>query len=247
MVADFVAVLVLVAEDVDVDVLVGVPVDVLDLVPVDVPVPVELAVPVLVGVELKLAVAEAEPVFVPDVVIVADELLVPVAVELPVLVLVGVVVLVAVEVDVAEPVEVLVGEAVPVAVDVADPVVVEVAEAEPEDELDAMATPTCPPSTCQRYVVAVSETEISDSISPASANVADVSRAVFNPSAAPTTMSPPSAYIRSTKRMPAFVGGARVRVSVVVDVISQIWRSLVTVIVPPFPGSAINFGPRYRS
>lgn len=226
-----------VAEDVEVPVLVGEPVKVLVLVLLDVPVPVELAVPVAVDVLVALAVAEADPVFVPDVVIEADEVLVDVLVPDAVLV----------EVGVDELVPVDVGEAVPVDVDVGLLVVVAVAEDVLVDELDATETPTCPPRTCQRNVVAVSETEIRDSRSPASANVADVSRALLSPSAAPTTMSPPSEYIRSTKRMPAFVGGASVRVSVVVDVISQIWRSLVTVIVPPFPGSAINFGPRYRS
>ena len=119
--------------------------------------------------------------------------------------------------------------ALAVDVDVPVAVAVDVDEAVADDEPDAMAAPTCPPRTCQRNVVAVNETEIKDSRSPASANVADGSRAVLNPAEAVTTMSPPSAYIRSTKRIPGFVGAARTRVSLApTDVISQIWRSLLT-------------------
>lgn len=84
-------------------------------------------------------------------------------------------------------------------------------------------------------------------MSPASAKVALTSRAVLNPLDAVTTISPPSVSIRRTKRIPDLVGFARVRVSVVVDTISQIWRSLETWIVPPLPGSVSTFGPRYRS
>lgn len=203
-----------VAEDVEVPVLVGEPVEVLVLLPLDVPVPVELVVPVAVDVLVALAVAEADPVFVPDVVIEADEVLVDVLVAEDV----------PVDVGVDELVPVDVGEAVPVDVAVELLVVVAVDEDVLVDELDATETPTCPPRTCQRYVEAVSETEISDSMSPASANVADVSRAAFQPAAAVTAMSPPpSVSIRRTKRMPGFVGGAKMRVSPdAPDVISQI-------------------------
>lgn len=218
-VADAVPVDVPVPEDVDVLVLVAEPVDVLVLVGVDVPVPVELAVAVLVDVLLALAVADAEFDLVPDVVMVADEVLVDVLVAEAVLVEVGVLVLVPVDVGEAVAVEVDVAEAVPVDVDV------EVAD----DELDAIAAPSCPPQTCQRNVVAVNETEIRDSRSPASANVALGSRAVLKPAEAVTTMSPPSVSIRRTNRMPGFVGSASVRVSLApTDTISQIWRSLLT-------------------
>uniref|UniRef100_A0A6M3JTW3 Uncharacterized protein n=1 Tax=viral metagenome TaxID=1070528 RepID=A0A6M3JTW3_9ZZZZ len=105
-------------------------------------------------------------------------------------------------------------EIVAVEVEVAVPVEVEVAVAVAVAVLVAIPTPICPSSTCQRYVVAVSDTEISDNRSPASANVALVSRAVFRPPAAPTTIAPPpSVSIRSTKRIPARVGATRVRVS----------------------------------
>lgn len=212
-----VAVLVAVAEPVAVLVLVAVAVFVL----------VALAVAVEVAVAVLLAVALAEPVFVPVVLIVADDVLVEVAVALAVLVEVGVAVLV----DVAVADLVLVDVAVEVAVELEE----------------ATAAPIWPSRTCQRYVVAVSDTEIKDRRSPALANVALVSNAVFRPFAAVTTMSPPSVSIRSTKRMPGFVGFARMRVSVAVEVISQIWRSLFGRMVFPSPGSTITFGPRYRS
>ena len=206
-------------------VLVPVAVAVLVLVGVDVFVLVEVAVLLEVPVAVLLAVALAEPVFVPVVLIVADDVLVEVADDVAVLVEVAVAVLVPVEVGVA------------VLVDVELAVAVEL-------EL-AIAAPIWPSRTCQRYVVAVNDTEISDSRSPASANVALASRAVFSPFSAVTTMSPPSVSIRSTNRMPALVGLARTRVSVAAEVNSQIWRSMFGRIVLPSPGSRRILLPRY--
>lgn len=85
-------------------------------------------------------------------------------------------------------------------------------------------------------------------MSPASANVALVSRAAFRPFSAVTTMSPPSVSIRKTKRIPGFVGLASVLVSLApTEVISQIWRSLFGRMIFPLPGSAMAFAARYRS
>lgn len=191
---------------------------------VAVAVPVDVLVPVLVLVDVALADlladADAEPVLVPVVEIEAE-------LEL-VLVDVAVAVLVPVELALAVLVD------VPVAVAV---------------ELDdAIAAPSCPSQVCQRYVVAVLETEINDNISPASANVALVSNAVFKPFSAVTTISPPSVSIRNTNRMPGLVGLASVRVSFApTDTISQISRSLFGRMVPPLPGSAKTLAARYRS
>lgn len=205
---------------------------------VSVAVPVAVLVSVAVLVEVPVAVAVDVVVPVGEFVLVPDPVAVTVAVA---------------EVDTETD---LVEEAV-VDFDLEDDAVVDfeietdaddVVVADADDV--AMPTPTCPPRVCQRngYVVLSRVTEINDSKSPASANVAVVSSAALKPAAAVTTMSPPSAYIRSTKRMPAFVGAARVRVSAApTEVISQIWRSLLTMIVPPFLGSEMTFGPRYRS
>ena len=123
-----------------------------------------------------------------------------------------------------------------VAVDVAVPVTV------------AIATPFLT-STSQRYVVAVNDTEIIDSMSPASANVATVTKAAFSPFEAVNTMSPPpSVFIRAMKRIPGLVGLTRVRVSFDAPLVSsQTCKSALARIEPPSPGSAMTLGPRYRS
>ena len=193
----------------------------------DVPVPVEVLVLVPVDVLLvdevlvpvELSVAVAE-VVAPLVVAEAED--VDVAVKLPE----------AVVVDV--PVEVAV--AVAVEVDVAVPV-----------EL-AIATPVRS-STSQRNVVAVSDTEIIDSMSPASPNVALTSGTELSPFSAVTTASPPpSVFIRRTNRIPGLVGLARTRVSFEAPVVSsQTCKSALGVMTLPSPGSARSFGPLYRS
>jgi hypothetical protein len=115
---------------------------------------------------------------------------------------------------------VLVDVAVDVAVAVDDAVGVAVALAV------ANATPVLS-STSQRYVVAVSDTEIIDNMSPASANVALTSGTELSPFAAVTTASPPpSVSSRKTNRIPGFVGLARTLVSFDAPVvISQTKRS----------------------
>ena len=134
-------------------------------------------------------------------------------------------VLVLVEEDVAVDVAVGVAVAVPVA--------------------EARATPVCT-RTSQRYVVAVSDTDISDRLSPASANTALVSKAAFNPFATLTVATPPpSVSSRRMNRIPGFVGLARIRVSEDAPVvISQTCRSALGRMVPPLPGSTSFFGPR---
>jgi hypothetical protein len=111
-----------------------------------------------------------------------------------------------------------------VAVDVAVEVAVELDVAVPLAL--AIATPVRS-STSQRYVVAVSETEIIDNISPTSANVALTSGIELRPFAAVTTASPPpSVFMRRTNRIPGLVGLAKTRVSPDAPVvISQTKRS----------------------
>lgn len=198
------------------------PVAVAVAVPVDVLLPV--AVDVLVGVEVE--VLEELPV--------AVALNVPEAVSEPDIDCVLVLELLDVAVD------------VPVPVDVADRVEVDVAVA--VLLADASDAPSWT-STSQRYVVAVSETEIMDSMSPASPNVALFSSATLSPFSAVTTASPPpSVSSRSVKRIPGLVGLARIRVSADAPVvISQTCKSAFGRMVPPLPGSVNCFGPRYRS
>lgn len=156
-----------------------------------------------------------------DEVAVAEALNVPEAVSEPDIDCV----LVLVEEDVAVDVAVGVAVAVPVA--------------------EARATPVCT-RTSQRYVVAVSDTDISDRLSPASANTALVSKAAFNPFATLTVATPPpSVSSRRMNRIPGFVGLARIRVSEDAPVvISQTCRSALGRMVPPLPGSTSFFGPR---
>lgn len=131
----------------------------------------------------------------------------------------------------------------------------EEADADGEDdgdvdgEVDEITVPTFPSSTSQRYEPAEIVTEISDRKSLASANVAVVSSATLRPAEAVTTTSPPpSVFNRTTKRMPAFVGVASVRVSFdAPDTISQICKSAVARMMPASPGSRNSLGPRYRS
>lgn len=146
----------------------------------------------------------------------------------------------------AEDVDVELDVAVAVAVDVAVELAVAVA-----DELDvavpvelAIATPVRS-STSQRNVVAVSDTEIIDSMSPASANVALTSGTELSPFSAVTTASPPpSVFIRRTNRIPGLVGLARTRVSFEAPVVSsQTCKSALGVMTLPSPGSARSFGP----
>ena len=120
------------------------------------------------------------------------------------------------------------------------------AEGEVEGEVEAISVPRFPSRASQRYNPAEIVTEINDRKSLASANVACVSRATLYPAGAVTTMSPPpSVFIRRTKRMPGFVGVARVRVwPDAPEVISQICRSAVARMMPASPGSVNNFGPR---
>jgi hypothetical protein len=141
--------------------------------------------------------------------------------------------------EVLVPVELAVAEAVVVAplveavaddVDVLDElddavvVDVDVDVAVPEEL--AIATPVRS-STSQRYVVAVSDTEIIDNMSPTSAKVALTSGIELSPFAAVTiTSPPPSVFNRRTNRIPGLVGLARTRVSAdALDVISQTKRS----------------------
>jgi len=184
---------------------------------VDEDVPVPDNVAVLVGVEVEVAVADDEALNVPE------------AVSEPEIDCV----LLLVPVAVAVPVPVGVTDEVDVAVDVAVPVAV------------ASAAPSCS-RTSQRYVVAVSETEIIDNESPASANVALTSGTAFNPFEALTTaFPPPSVFNRRINRIPGLVGLARTRVSFEAPVvISQTCKSALARIVPPSPGSAMTFGPR---
>lgn len=260
---------VLVAVPVDVGLLV--PVAVALAVPVEVAlavgllVPVEVIEPLLVPVEVDdpvadaLADAEAEALWVceavsdPEIDHVADELGELVEVELLVLVALpdelgeAVVVPDAVAdlVDVAEALdeEVAVGDAVPVEVAVDDALAVAV------DVLVDRDAATLPSRISQRYVVlATVVTETRDRMSSTSLNVAAVFSATLSPLAADTTRAPPpSVFSRNTKRIPGFVGLARVRVSPLAPTtISQICRSAATWMVPPLPGSAIIFGPMYK-
>jgi len=130
---------------------------------------VEVPVPVVVLVPVALAVVVLVPVElnVADAEVVAP-LVEAVAEEVDVPVELAVVVDVAVELAVV--VDVALNVAVPVAVAIAAPV---------------------RSSTSHRYVVAVNDTEIIDSISPTSANVALTSGTELRPFAAATTMSPP--------------------------------------------------------
>ena len=155
-----------------------------------------------------------------DEVAVAEALNVPEAVSEPDIDCV----LVLVEEDVAVDVAVGVAVAVPVA--------------------EARATPVCT-RTSQRYVVAVSDTDISDRLSPASANTALVSKAAFNPFATLTVATPPpSVFIRRTKRIPGLVGLASTRVSSEAPLVnSQTCKSALGRMVPPLPGSTSSFGP----
>lgn len=183
-----------------------------------------------------MPVADTEVVLVPVDVAVAVEVLdaealnVPEAVSEPdidcVLLLVAVAVAVEVEVPVA------VTDDVDVALDVA--VAVAVATAAPVRT-----------STSQRYVVAVRDTEISDTLSPASANTTVVVSATFNPFAEVTVIAPPpSVRRRKTARIPGLVGLASVRVSADAPLVSShTWRSALARMVPPLPGSVISFGP----
>ncbi len=175
----------------------------------------------LVGVDVEVFVE----------VLVAEALNVPEAVSEPDIDCVLLLVAVDVAVDVAVPV--LLKDDVAVAVAVAVPVA------------EARATPVCT-RTSQRYVVAVSDTDISDKLSPASANTALVSKAAFNPFATLTVATPPpSVSIRRVKRIPGFVGLARIRVSADAPVvISQTCKSALGRMVPPLPGSTNCFGPR---
>ena len=135
-----------------------------------------------------------------------------------------------------------------VAVDVAVDVDVELDVAVAVDVDVDIVTPFLT-STSQRYVVAVNDTEIIDSMSPASANVATVTKAAFSPFEAVNTMSPPpSVFIRAMKRIPGLVGLTRVRVSFDAPLVSsQTCKSALARIEPPSPGSAMTLGPRYRS
>ena len=181
-------------------------------------VPVAVFVLVDVPVALDVLVADAEALNVPEAVSEPDIdcVLLLVAVALPV----------AVDVDVAVALEVELDVAVAVAVEI------------------ATSTPVLT-STSQRYVVAVNDTEINDSMSPASANTAVVPKSAFRPFAAVTVaLPPPSVRSRTMKRMPALVGFASVRVSPDAPVvISQIFKSALARIVPASPGSAMSFGP----
>lgn len=151
-----------------------------------------------------------------------------------------VLVLLDVEVDVAVGVAVDVEVAVPVAEAVDVDVELEVAV--PVDVATAAPVRT---STSQRYVVPVSETEIIDRLSPASAKTLYPASATFNPfSAVTVTVPPPSVFSRRINLIPGLVGLARTRVSSDAPLVSsQIWRSALARIVPPLPGSAISFGP----
>ena len=211
---------------------------------VDVDVLVPDAVFVLVEVEVGVAVAVDVAVEVAEPVAVAEALNVPEAVSEPEIDCVLVLVLLAVEVEVAVGVAVDVEVAVPVELNVDVAVDVDVAVA----VAVASAAPVCT-NTSQRYVVAVNDTEIIDSISPASANVEVTSGTELNPfEAVTTTAPPPSVFIRTMNRIPGFVGLAITRVSPDAPlVISHIWRSAFARIVPPLPGSTIIFGPIYRS
>ena len=82
-------------------------------------------------------------------------------------------------------------------------------------------------------------------MSPASANVATVTNAAFSPFAAVSTISPPpSVTSRTMKRIPGLVGFSSVLVSFDAPLVSsQTCRSALARIEPPFPGSAITFGP----
>ena len=179
------------------------------------------AVAVLVGVDVAVVVdvADAEALNVPEAVSEPD--------------IDCVLLLVAVDVAVVVAVPVLLADDVAVDVAVAVPVAV------------ANATPFCT-RTSQRYVVAVSDTEIIDSMSPASANVALTSGTELSPfSAVISATPPPSVRRRRTKRIPGLVGLARVRVSLEAPVvISQTCKSALGRIMPPSPGSAIILGPR---
>jgi hypothetical protein len=205
-------------------------------------VPVELIVPVEVdvGVEdfdaVALVVVLSEFDF--DTVALVVAVLVPVAVPVGDAVPVEEVVPEEVVVDVEEPVE--------VAVDVGEVVAVEVAVGVEVEILVA----TLPSRISHRYVVlATVVTDTRDRMSAASAKVATVFPATLNPLAAVTTaLPPPSVSRRITRRIPALVGLVRVRVSPEPPVtISTIWRSAVAVMIPAFPGSASNLGPRYNS
>ena len=207
---------------------------------VDEDVPVPDAVAVLLEDAVGVTVAVDVAVEVPDPVDVAEALKVPEAVSDPEIDCVLVLVLLPVEVEVA------VGVAVEVidedAVAVTDDVDVELDVAVPVAVATAAPVRT---RTSQRYVVAVSDTEISDRLSPTSAKTLYPASATSNPFAAVTVIAPPpSVFIRKTNRIPGFVGLARTRVSPEAPlVISHIWRSALARIVPPSPGSAMSFGP----
>jgi len=119
-------------------------------------------------------------------------------------------------------------------------------DGELDGDVDETTVPTLPSKTSQRCDPAEIVTEISDRKSLASANVACVSRATFRPAGAVTTTSPPpSVFNRSVKRIPGFVGVARVLVSPEApDTISQICKSALARMIPALPGSVRIFGPR---
>lgn len=182
------------------------------------PVPDSVAVLVGVAVEVLVDVRDAEALNVPD------------AVSEPDIDCVLLLVAVAVAVEVPVP------------------------EADRDDvdvELDvgvAVAVATAAPvrtRTSQRYVVAVSDTEISDTLSPASANTTVVVRATLSPFAAVTVIvPPPSVFIRRINRIPGLVGLASTRVSPEAPLVnSQTCRSAFGTMVPPLPGSAMTLGP----
>lgn len=183
--------------------------------------------------------------------LVAVRLAVDVPVELAVDVLVAVELAVALA-EVVPPLVEAVAEDEDVAVELAVAVDVPVAEAV-EVDVDVpvavdVGVGTAAPvrtSTSQRYVVAVSDTEISDRLSPASAKLAYPTSDAFNPfSEVTVTSPPPSVFIRRIKRIPGLVGLASTRVSLEAPLVSShISRSALARIVPPLPGSAMSFGP----